>query len=225
MRVSRERAQATREHIKRTAAALFRERGFDGIGVADLMKASGLSHGGFYRHFASKEDLAVEASNAAYEQFVGDAENRSIEALLSRYISKEHRDDLATGCPMATLGGEAVRQSEQVKAIFANGIETWIGMIGDAFGAADMEPAEKRASSIELAARAVGAIVLSRAASSDSSLSEEILDICRAVCLADAAKHNDGPAQLATAPSPQAKSKARPQEAEKNNKRHKNQAA
>lgn len=176
MRVSREEAQASRRRIIDIAAQLFRECGFDGIGVADLMKASGMTHGGFYRHFASKGDLAAEATIAAYRRFEQDSEGKPVEALLSRYISKEHRDDLGAACPTSVFGVEAARQTEPVRKALVDGVRNWLDTIEGSFGeTGSSDDADRRALSIQLAALAVGALVLSRAASADDALSEEIL--------------------------------------------------
>lgn len=176
MRVTKEKAQATRRRIVETAAEQFRDRGFDGIGVADVMKASGLTHGGFYRHFASKDDLQAAATGAAYEQLESDTAGRPIEELLRRYMSDWHRDGLAQGCPTSALGVDAMRQPDHVQAVFAEGVATWLRMIEQALGEdAALDMAGGRAKAIDLATRAVGAIVLARAASSNPSLSDEIL--------------------------------------------------
>lgn len=174
MKVTKEQMQANRRRIVENAAALFRDRGFDGIGLADLMKASGLTHGGFYRHFASKDDLMAEAAKLAHETFEQENGGKPIEALLTRYISPDHRDELATACPTSALGVDAMRQASPVRTIFADGVQSMIDTLA---GAIEDRPglADKRALAIDLAARAVGAIVLARAASADTALSDEIL--------------------------------------------------
>lgn len=99
MRVSKEQAAANREQIVHQAARLFRERGFDGIGVAELMKNAGLTHGGFYGHFDSKEQLMAEACEYAigvtgrrWRRLVSDSDGPSMDILARRYLSKRHRD-------------------------------------------------------------------------------------------------------------------------------------
>src|SRR2546428_10500465 len=108
MRVSRAEAEQNRERIIEVAGRLFRERGFDGIGVADLMKAAGLTHGGFYRHFASKEDLmaqacarALEGSLDAMRQVTAHDSGHALSAVASAYLSPEHRDGPGEGCALA----------------------------------------------------------------------------------------------------------------------------
>src|ERR1700681_3025378 len=100
MRVMREKAAEHRERIIDAASAWFREKGFDGIGVADIMKAADLTHGGFYGHFASKDDLVAQASERAlaraatnWARVVADAPDKPYAALLAHYLSARHRDD------------------------------------------------------------------------------------------------------------------------------------
>src|SRR5260221_14448270 len=102
MRVSRQKAAENRERIIDAAGALFREHGFDGIGVADIMKAAGLTHGGFYGHFESKDDLAAEACTAALSREWGkEAVKRSkgggLEAIVKAYLSPQHRSNRSHG--------------------------------------------------------------------------------------------------------------------------------
>src|SRR6187431_2432635 len=105
MRVSREQAAENREKILTTAAKLFREKGFDGIGVADLMKSAGLTHGGFYGHFSSKEDLMAQACIRATDDILqGASERRAgktddpFRAFVEFYLSVGHRDNSGSGC-------------------------------------------------------------------------------------------------------------------------------
>ena len=122
MKVSREQAAKNRERILDAAAQLFRERGFEGIGVADLMNAAGLTHGGFYGHFSSKEDLIAQACARAlersHEKWTKRAQRAPDEALSSiarDYLSTRHRDDPGTGCFLAALGSEAARHGPGVR--------------------------------------------------------------------------------------------------------------
>ena len=116
MRVSREKAAESRERIIDAASALFRAKGFDGIGVADIMKAANLTHGGFYGHFASKDDLVAQASRrsmaraaANWERVVAAAPDKPYAALLDHYLSPRHRDDPGKGCAFAALSNDAAR--------------------------------------------------------------------------------------------------------------------
>ena len=129
MRVSREKAAENRERIVEAAGALFRAKGFGGIGVADIMKAADLTHGGFYGHFASKDDLIGEASRRAmaraavnWERVVADAPDDPYAALLKHYLSPRHRDDPGHGCAFAALSGDAARSGKSVRRTFAEGL-------------------------------------------------------------------------------------------------------
>ena len=123
MRVSRTRAAENRQTVIDVARRLFRERGFDGIGLKDLMKAAGLTQGAFYKQFASKEDLAVEASRRALESASGrwsDAAAANpddpLGAVIAFYLSEGHREEKMDGCPIVALGSDAARQGSEVKA-------------------------------------------------------------------------------------------------------------
>ncbi|GAB7529603.1 TetR family transcriptional regulator [Pseudomonas sp. 3A(2025)] len=174
MRVSKAQVQANRAHIVETASALFRERGYDGVSVADLMAAAGFTHGGFYKHFASKADLIAEAAACGISKAQQNSDGMSTAERFSHYLSRDHRDSPDLGCTMAALGGDAARQPDEIKAIFADGIE---GMLGK-------HAPERRARMISLIAQAVGAITLSRACPDDSPLADEIIDTCLADILA-----------------------------------------
>src|SRR3954469_22029107 len=122
MKVSREQAVENRERIVETAARLFRERGFEGIGVADLMKSAGLTHGGFYGHFASKEDLIAQASAHAlgraqehWDKFAERVQDEPLAKLQTWYLSEAHRDHPGAGCLLAALGADAARQGGAVR--------------------------------------------------------------------------------------------------------------
>ncbi|AZF50815.1 Transcriptional regulator, AcrR family [Pseudomonas sp. R4-34-07] len=180
MRVSKVQAQANREHIVETASVVFRERGFDGVGVADLMAAAGFTHGGFYKHFGSKADLMAEASATSFARSLAGAETLNVKDFIDMYVSRAHRDSRATGCTMAALCGDAARQSDDLKSTFAEGIEQMLQTLGEKYPTGpDAAPDAARVKMIDLLARAVGAIVLSRACPDDSALADEILGVCR----------------------------------------------
>src|ERR1700760_897276 len=111
-RATREQAQRHREQLIVAASQLFRERGVDGVSVPELMATTGMTHGGFYRHFASKQELATIACAHAFEEqvaglrgFKENAEDPEA-AFIDCYLSEPHRSDLAHGCPLAALSGE-----------------------------------------------------------------------------------------------------------------------
>nr|WP_315445412.1 TetR family transcriptional regulator [uncultured Pseudomonas sp.] len=185
MRVTKAQAQANREHIVETASTLFRERGFDGIGVADLMAAAGFTHGGFYKHFGSKADLMAEASACSLGKSLTGAQALDVPGFINVYVNREHRDGRSEGCTMAALGGDAARQSDDVKTTFAEGIEHTVQTLGERYPTGpDADAGAGRKKMIDLLSRAVGAIILSRACPDDSALADEILEVCRAEMLA-----------------------------------------
>jgi TetR/AcrR family transcriptional repressor of nem operon len=179
--VSKAQAQANREHIVETASELFRERGFDGVGVSDLMAAAGFTHGGFYKHFGSKADLMAEASACSLAKSLAGVQALDVPGFIDVYVTREHRDGRGSGCTMAALCGDAARQSDDVKATFAEGVEHTLQTLGDKYPTRpDAAPEEGRRKMIDLLSRAVGAIMLSRACPDDSALADEILEVCRA---------------------------------------------
>ncbi|WP_185823305.1 TetR/AcrR family transcriptional regulator [Xanthomonas sp. GW] len=185
MKVSKAQAQANRAHIVETASALFRERGYEGIGVADLMAAAGFTHGGFYKHFRSKADLMAEATTCGIAQTVMLVDGVDAPEFVRRYVSRAHRDARAAGCTMAALGSDAAREPETVRSAFADGVEAVLATMerGDA-AATGASPADARAARLDMLAHALGAIVMSRACPDDSPLADEILAACRANMLA-----------------------------------------
>lgn len=175
MKVSKEQVRENRMRIVATASELFRERGYDGVGVAELMSAAGLTHGGFYKHFGSKADLMAEAMSCGFTRSAESTAGVDREKFIEYYLSRQHRDEMGKGCVMSALGTDSARQSESIKATFAAGIERQLAVLshqnkGDAGSRADL---------IDTIAHLVGALVLSRACPDDSPLADEILDVCR----------------------------------------------
>src|SRR5215510_909257 len=123
MRVTREQAAANRERILEVAGSLFREHGYDGIGVADIMKHAGLTHGGFYGHFESKEDLAAEitariATREGWLQRFTGLPEPTFADVVRTYLTPRHRADTAGGCFFAALASDVVRQPRSVRHAF-----------------------------------------------------------------------------------------------------------
>src|SRR5436305_13635071 len=104
MKVTKTQALQNRARIVETASTLFRERGYDGVGVADLMAAAGFTHGGFYKHFGSKTDLMAEASACGLAQTAALTHGVDPSDFVRQYVTRAHRDSHATGCTMAALG-------------------------------------------------------------------------------------------------------------------------
>lgn len=180
MKVTKAQAQANRTHIVETASTLFREHGFDGVGVADLMAAAGFTHGGFYKHFGSKVDLMAEAAACGTSQTAALLADVDIAEVVRQYLSREHRDGRADGCTMAALGGDAARQPDVVRTTFAEGIErllTSLSAADTSMGGVNAE--QGRARFLGILAQMVGAIIMSRACPDDSPLADEILASCK----------------------------------------------
>lgn len=179
MKVSRAQAEENRERILDSAAQLFRERGFDGIGLNDLMQAAGLTRGGFYGHFESKDDLAAQASRRALaanlEQWKKQAD-RSLKAWVKTYLSDAHRDHVGAGCGLAALAGDAARGGPDVKAVFAEGVDNLAAALQGQMPAADA--GERREQALAMLSTLVGALLLSRAVG-DAGLSSELRDAAR----------------------------------------------
>jgi len=182
MRITKEKRQENHDRIVAIAAEMFRERGFDGVGVADLMERAGMTHGGFYNHFASKEALIAEASAKGFVETSERYAGYNVSDVIDAYISRQHRDARGQGCPAAALSGEAARLPEDTRAVFGEGIAGLFAALEDSFAAKHSGRADARAQAISLLAQAVGAVVLSRACPDASPLANEILDTCRANC-------------------------------------------
>lgn len=184
MKVSKAQAQANRAHIVQTASVLFRERGYDGVGIADLMAAAGFTHGGFYKHFPSKAELLAEAATCGFAQGAARADEMDGLGFVKYYLSREHRDARGDGCTMAALCADAGRQPEPIKAAFASGLESMLATLASKASDADSAGSELRAQRIVAIAQVVGALMLSRACPDDSTLADEILEACCADVLA-----------------------------------------
>jgi len=178
VRVTREQAEANRENILDVAGTLFRERGYDGIGVADIMKRAGLTHGGFYGHFASKDDLAAEITARVLgregwlERLTG-KRAPAIADVVRNYLSPRHRDDPGHGCLFAALGSDVVRQPRSVRHAFTEGLRKRVDMIRDLMPG--RSAAARRKKAIATMAGLIGALVLARAVD-DPEMSNEILE-------------------------------------------------
>jgi TetR/AcrR family transcriptional repressor of nem operon len=184
MRISREQAAENKARVVEAASGLFRERGFDGVAVADLMRAAGFTHGGFYNHFATKEALSAEALTHAFAQMAA-VRTKSLDMadLLRGYLSEAARRAPAKSCPAAALAGDAARQAAPVRAAFADGVEGMLEDFADRLGGGD----DARQRAIVLLATMVGALVLARAAPDDHPLASELLAVTLARALEDAA--------------------------------------
>jgi TetR/AcrR family transcriptional regulator, transcriptional repressor for nem operon len=180
MKVSKEQAALNRERVVETAARLFREKGYGGIGVADLMKGAGLTHGGFYGNFGSKEALmeevvtyAIDRANQNWDMLLQKKPEQPLEAIVAPYLSLQHRDNPGAGCAMAALGPEVARMAPGVRCAVTEGVRKQLDKLAALMPPDD--PDEKRQAALVTYASMVGALVLSRAVN-DETLSSEILE-------------------------------------------------
>jgi TetR/AcrR family transcriptional repressor of nem operon len=194
MKVSKSQAAEHRAGIVDSAARLYREKGLSGVGVAEITRDAGLTHGGLYRHFASKDALAREACLRAFEWTItpldgleqdSDASSAArLQAMVDSYLSTSHRDHPGEGCPAAALATDAARAGPEMSEVFAQGVERNIQRF---MRVLDGEPAQKRARTMVMLGSMVGALVLARAtAAGNPALSAEILQTLREQLVADA---------------------------------------
>ena len=172
----------THERIVRTAAKRFREKGIDGVAIADLMKEVGLTVGGFYKHFDSRDDLVVEAFRAAagpWEKQLAAAESGgpplTYQGLVDSYLTETHRDHPGNGCPISALAGDIARGGKQIRADLTEQINSEIELLTNLLPQAG---SAARSRAILTVSALLGAVELARAVS-DESLSREILESTR----------------------------------------------
>jgi TetR/AcrR family transcriptional regulator, transcriptional repressor for nem operon len=180
MRVSRIQAAENRQTVINVASRLFRERGFDGIGLKDLMEGAGLTQGAFYKQFASKEDLAAQASRRALESVsrrwsaaAAAKPKDPLGAVIAFYLSAEHREEKMDGCPIVALGSDAARQGIDVKTSFEAGIKAHLKVLGRLIAETDGE--EPNGKAMAILSTMVGALTLSRVVN-DPDLAQAFLD-------------------------------------------------
>ena len=185
MRLTKEKAAENRAKVIDAALGLFQRRGFSNVGVAELMGAAGLTHGGFYNHFESKTALEVEACSLAFERALvpigkvaakpAGAERRAAMRLyVERYLSARARDAGGANCPMVAFGTDVSRESREVQARYAEGLRAYLGLMAQGL---ESDAAAARALMSEL----VGALSLARSvAREDRALSDGLLDAAKA---------------------------------------------
>ncbi|MFA5950940.1 MAG: TetR/AcrR family transcriptional regulator [Hyphomicrobium sp.] len=183
MRVSKAEVARHREEIVAATSRMLRQRGITGVSVADLMQAAGLTHGGFYRHFASKEALVAEAATATFNSILTMLETwtakkggkAALADYVAEYLSNKHLEAPEMGCPVAAYGGDVARESELIRAAFRDGIDRLLDWIaGNLSGGLQA----RRARASELLSMMVGAIVTARS-TGDAQRSRELLSIAR----------------------------------------------
>src|SRR6195256_3655673 len=180
MRYSKEHKQETHERIVKKASVRLREKGAHGIGVADLMKEAGLTHGGFYAHFDSREALVVEAFAYAMDRATerwrkltqATSSDKRLAVLVESYLTTAHRDDPGHGCAVPTLGAEIARESPKTRKAFAAKLEQMIDMLAAQLPELPRKAARKQAMAV--IATMMGTMVLARVAG-NGEFSDEIL--------------------------------------------------
>lgn len=188
MKVSKAQAAKNREGIVDAAARLYREKGLEGVGLAEITRDAGLTHGGLYRHFESRDALAREACTRAFEWTITpreglespEAEGASaggLRALVYGYLSTFHRDHPGEGCPVAALAADVARAGPEMSEVFAQGVERNFQRF---MGELQEDDPARRAQAIVTLSSMVGALILARAtAAGNPGLSEEILATVR----------------------------------------------
>ncbi len=185
MKVTKAQAAQNRQHILDAAARLYREHGLDGVGVAEVTRGAGLTHGGLYRHFESKDALVREACARAFDWSIAPLDGQegadadSLAARVQAYLSPQHRDSPGEGCPAAALAVDVARAGGDLSAVFAEGVERNIARFARVMAGLDGNQAPdagQRARSMAMLSAMVGALVLARAtAAANPALSDEIL--------------------------------------------------
>ena len=177
MKVSKATAEAHRQALLEAAGALYRAKGFDGVGIVEIGKAAGLTHGAIYGQFASKEALQAEAVGELFGWTARQVEaTPSLEGFLDLYLSRVHVEQPAAGCPLVALAGDTARAGTPTKTDFAAGLDALVGAY--AALAAGRQGAPDRAAAIASIAAMVGAVALARAAG-DTPIADEVLATVR----------------------------------------------
>lgn len=182
MRMSKEAMAEHHQAIVAAAARLFREAGIDRTSVAEVMQAAGLTHGGFYRHFDSKEALVAEAVTVAFDEFiewlVSQTEKQgavdAVEGFTARYLSDAHFRKPGQGCPIPTLGIDLAREDQDARNPFAEGVERLVAALAKGMQG---NSRQRRAAALRRLATLAGAVVIARAV--DGKLSADVLAACR----------------------------------------------
>ena len=191
MRYSKEHKQETHARIVKKASVRLREKGAHGIGVADLMKEAGLTHGGFYAHFDSRDALVIEAFGYAMDRATDrwrklaaeTPPEKRLSTIVDSYLTPLHRDDPGHGCAVPTLGAEIARESPKTRKAFAAKLAQMIEMLADQIPEVPRKTARKQA--MAAVATMMGTLVLSRIAGS-GEFSDQILGAGREAVLSDA---------------------------------------
>ena len=191
-RISQQHKELNRERIVTAASEGFRARGLDGVGIDELMKTAGMTHGGFYNHFGSKEDLALEVLHQGFTDSLGDlarivdahpnSARTGLQAIIDTYLSTDHRDYPEHGCASAALVVDAARHGVKTQTEYQRGLDGYLAAITDLLLTAATQTDTKlgatkaRQQAIAIFSQLVGAQIIARAITqADSALSDEVL--------------------------------------------------
>ena len=180
MGVSRQQAAENRNAIVAAAERLFRARGVEAVGLAELMKEAGFTQGGFYNHFRSKDALVAAVMEKAMHDHADSPNAGSLEKQAARYLSASHRDNIEAGCPLSGFAGDAPRMNDAARAPYARGLAVYLDRLASMIATDGATTEQTRREAIATLSQMVGALVLSRAiAGTDPALADEILDAGR----------------------------------------------
>ncbi|AOR62132.1 TetR/AcrR family transcriptional regulator [Pectobacterium wasabiae] len=191
-RVSKQQMERNREEIIQVSSQLFRERGLNGVSVNDLMAAAGLTHGGFYGHFASKDELAAIASRKALEdsgsrwqEISQHADQHNLRTMVEHYLSPTHRDGAKDGCAITALASDIARESEDkpVREVYLSGVRAMLDRLESLSTIEDKE--QRRLHALAQFALLSGALTLARATAGDA-LSDDFLSAAKKALLGEA---------------------------------------
>ena len=185
MRYAKSHKQETKDRVLKIAAKALRENGPNELGVADVMRAAGLTHGGFYAHFASKDELLAESLSETFSQLAvrvdqiaaGLPPREALVAYIDFYVSRSHRDHPGRGCPLVALNSDLTRQTDEFREAFDTGIEGVVDRLTQWMTAIGLQQPRKVA--ISTLSSMFGAVALSRAVS-EPQLSDDLLETARA---------------------------------------------
>ncbi|MCP3707066.1 TetR/AcrR family transcriptional regulator [Paraburkholderia sp. CNPSo 3274] len=180
MGVSRQQAAENRNAIVAAAERLFRARGVDAVGLAELMKEAGFTQGGFYNHFKSKDALVAAVMEKAMEDYADSPNAGSLVKQAARYLSTPHRDNIEAGCPLSGFAGDAPRMTDAARASYTRGLAAYLDRLAGMIATDGATAEQTRRDAIAAFNQMVGALVLSRAiAGTDPAFADEILDAGR----------------------------------------------
>ena len=182
MGYSQDQKIKTHQRIVRTASKRIREKGLEGVAIGDLMKEAGLTVGGFYKHFDSRDDLVLEALRAATgpweKQFLAAEAGGppvTYESLIDAYLNETHRDHPGNGCPMSALACDVARGGKQIRSLLTEWVKSSVELIANLL---PQDDSASRSKAILTVSALIGAVELARAVS-DQALSDEILEMTR----------------------------------------------